>query len=223
MIAMSMLFSSVAMAAASARPAATKGPRLPRDFLPIPIVQQSTDYSCGAAALLAVLQYWNAYDGNESSLYPLLNTTPEDGTEPDKIASLAADLGLRASYKDGMTIDELHEALNKGRTVILDIQAWHEAETRKQGPRLPGREPNWRELWEDGHYVVLIALDDEFAYFMDPSAGPAYGFIPIPELLDRWHDYEDRNGRVWRYYNLGITIYGDKPIRKFPAPLVRIE
>lgn len=218
-----MLFSSVAWAAASVRPSVSQGPKLPRDHLPVPIVQQATDYSCGAAALLAVLEYWNAYEGTESSLYPLLNTTPADGTEPDKIASLAADLGLHASYKDGMTIEELRDALDRGHTVILDIQAWHENETRKQNPRAPRREPDWREIWDDGHYVVLIAMDDDTAYFMDPSAGASYGFIPIPELLDRWHDYEDRNGRVWRYFNLGITIYGEKPIRKFPAPLVRIE
>ena len=193
-------------------------PGLPRKHLPVPIVMQSTDYSCGAAALLSVLSYWGAYEGSESSLYPLLHTTPEQGTEPAMLATVAKSLGLDASFKEGMTIDELRASLERGDTVILDIQAWHEPSTKAGG-----EPPNWKELWNDGHYVVLIAMDKDTAYFMDPSAGINYGFIPIPELLDRWHDFEDRNGRVWRFYNLGVTIRGKTPIRKFPSGLVRIN
>lgn len=192
-------------------------PTLPRKHIPVPIMMQATDYSCGAAALLSVLYYWEAYEGTESSLYPMLHTTPEHGTEPGMMASVAKELGLEASFKEGMTLDELREGLDRGDTIILDIQAWHEPSTKVSDS------PNWREIWEDGHYVVLIAMDKTNAYFMDSSAGISYGFIPIPELLDRWHDFEDRNGRMWRYYNLGITISGKKPIKKFPDALVRIE
>lgn len=190
-------------------------PKLPREALKVPIIPQATDYSCGAAALLSVLYYWQAYDGTESSLYPLLNTTPEDGTEPNKIAEVAASLGLQASYKENMTLGELRRGLDEGKTLILDIQAWRDVTKYGGSP--------WRDNWEDGHYVVLVALDDVNAYFMDPSAGIGYGFIPLPELLDRWHDYEDRNGRVWKYFNLAVIISGDEPLKKFPGKLVRIE
>lgn len=177
---------------------------------------QANNFSCGAAALLSVLYYWQAYEGTETSLYPLLHTT-EEGTEPTSLVEVARLLGLEASYKEGMTISELRAAIRQGDTVILAIQAWHENSEEEKIP------PPWTELWDDGHYVVLIGMDQANAYFMDPSAGASYGYIPIPELLDRWHDYENQNGRIWRYFNLGVTIRGTRPLAEFPDRLIHID
>lgn len=192
--------------------AAAREAKLPKNALPVPLVAQATDYSCGAAALLSVLYYWQEYDGTESSLYPLLSTTPEDGTHPIKMTEVAGMFNLKASMRERMTVDDLKAALKKGDTIILDIQAWSE-----------GGSTPWKDRWEDGHYVVLVGMDSHFVYVMDPSAHGAYGYFPLSELIDRWHDYEDRDGYVQKYFQLGIVIRGKDPLKKVPGPLIRIE
>ncbi|MGZ3699302.1 MAG: C39 family peptidase [Bdellovibrionota bacterium] len=192
---------------------ASAGPALPRNALPVPIIAQATSWSCGPAALLGVLYYWNVYDGTEKKLYAMMDTNHKDGTEPGKIAEVAQKFGLQAEFRHELTIADLKNALAEGTTPILDIQAWRSEKSTKP----------WRDNWDDGHYVVLVGLDRQFAYFMDPSAHAGYGFIPIPELLDRWHDYEDRHG--YKEFNLqaAVLIHGAVARRAFPDSLIPIQ
>ena len=71
-------------------------PLLPADYLQVPLTAQATNYSCGAAALLGILRYWKAYDEDETALYPLLQTTPEDGTHPARLVEGGRHFGLQA-------------------------------------------------------------------------------------------------------------------------------
>jgi Predicted double-glycine peptidase len=65
----------------------------------MPDTRQSTEYSCGAAALQAVLGYWGR-DIGEEDLREMLNTNAEYGTYPDDILRVAGALGLQADYKE---------------------------------------------------------------------------------------------------------------------------
>jgi predicted double-glycine peptidase len=191
---------------------------LPKTFLPLPLVQQTTHYDCGPASLYATLVFWDAYNGDETSLFPLLDTTPKDGTDPFHMALGAEHFGLKAALHENMTLDDLRDALELEHTVILDIQAWRDEKTKK----IP-----WAKDWDDGHYVVLLAMDAENAYFMDPSAEGAYAYIPLGELMDRWHDFEDRHKPAIYYRRLGIVISGNpnaaKKPRGRPSKLIRME
>ena len=182
---------------------ALASPGLPAGALAVPLVRQATSYSCGAAALQSVLAYWGAYDGGESGLYALLATTPKDGTDPVHLASGAVHFGLKAELREGMTLDELRRLLDSGDTVILDLQAW----------RVAGATVSWQDDWEDGHYVVLVGMDAKNAYVMDPSTLGRYAWLPLTELEERWHDYEDRDGPIRRYLRLGIVIRGKAAFR----------
>lgn len=195
-----------------ARAAAEPAPSLPHGYLPVPLVPQATSYSCGAASLMAALEYWNVYDAPETKLFKPLHTTKKDGTEPSPIAEVARKYGLRAEIRDGLNLLDLRDALKDGTTVILDLQAWADK------PPL-----DWKSEWEDGHYVVLIALDPNYAYFMDPSSHGAYAYVPLLELLDRWHDYDNRDGQIHRHENLGILIHGANPRAHFPTDLIRMQ
>ncbi len=186
--------------------------KLPPTALRVPIIRQGTDYSCGAAALLAVMTYWRVYDGNERDLYGILETTPADGTEPDKIESGARVFGLHAELRENMTFEDLSAALGQGWTVILDVQAWSDSSNTTP----------WRDRWEDGHYVVLVGMDSRLAYLMDPSTAPGYAFVPLDELMDRWHDYENRRGHVRRYFQAGIVIHGKTALTGYPERLYRM-
>lgn len=196
------------------RPSASTLRRVPKMGLRLPIVTQAHPYSCGAGALLSVLQYFEGYDYGESTLYRALKTTPEQGTHPTKIVEVARSFGLGAELKEGLTVRDLRRAVRAGKPVILDIQAWRDGDKRR----------SWKDNWEDGHYVVLKAVGTKYVYFMDPSAGPSYGYMPIPELLERWHDYElepvagKKRRRRREYRNMGIVIEGPKP-RPLPGVL----
>jgi predicted double-glycine peptidase len=183
------------------------GPAIPADYQPVPITEQEQDYSCGAAAALAVLRYWQAYGGDERSLYELLGTSPKDGTPPENIARGLSRFGLASELRENMTLEDLRAALRRGDSVILDIQAWRDDE-----------DTPWSERWEDGHYVVLTGMDEHYAYVMDPSTPERYTYLPLPELLERWHDYEDRDGSVRRYYQTGIIARGFKPLPRPSDP-----
>lgn len=193
-------------------PASVK-PKLPANALAVPIVRQATTYSCGPAALLALLQYWGKYDGNESSLYASLNTDPKQGTHPNDMTRVAGEFGLTARVQQKTTLAELRAALGRGETVLVDYQAW---------PDEPPKTP-WTDVWEDGHYSIVVGMDRHYLYFMDPSMGVSYTYLPIEEFVERWHDYEDRTGVVNRYLQLAIFIKGDKAQKVFPGPIQPTE
>lgn len=185
---------------------------LPSDYLPVPLVPQATSYSCGAASLMAVLEYWNVSDAPETSLFRALHTTKKDGTEEASIAQVAREkFGLRSEVRTGLNLEDLRSALKDGTTVILDIQAWSDDPS-----------PVWKNEWDDGHYVVLVAMDTDYAYAMDPSAHGAYAYLPLIELLDRWHDADDRGGNLRRFENVGIFVHGTQAKTRYPGDLIRM-
>jgi predicted double-glycine peptidase len=186
---------------------------LPQTLLPdVPDVRQSTNYSCGASALQAVLAHWGIAE-REDRLMKRLRSTPEQGTSPDAIVRVAREFGLEAALREGLGLDDLASALKTGMTVIVDLQAWRESEDKP-----------WAETWEDGHYMVLLGMDGQNLYFEDPSLLGSRGFIPRPEFLDRWHDYEgdpplDAKDRT--YVHAAIFLQGRRPASL--APLERVK
>jgi hypothetical protein len=59
--------------------------------------------------------------------------------------------------------------------------------------------------------VVLVASDETYFYFMDPSTADAYTYIPRPEFLTRWHDFESEDGRIRPFYQSAVVISGASP------------
>lgn len=171
-------------------------------FAAVPDVRQSTGYTCGAAALQAVLSYWGTSE-REDRLAARLRSTPEAGTHPLDILRVAREYGLTADLREGLDLADLERGLAAGDSVIVDLQAWRE---RTDIP--------WSETWDDGHYMVLLGLDAANLYFEDPSLLGARGVIPRAEFVERWHDYEgaeplDPSDR--RYVHMAIFLRGAKP------------
>lgn len=154
------------------------------DFIDIPRVYQEAGYSCGAAALLAVLRYNGIAIENEQDLYGKLKTTPKQGTAPQEIVRVANEYGLQANFRTDVTLDDITDAANEGVPVLLDIQAWEEE------PEEPDQHI------EDGHYVVLMGVADDEIHYMDPSSGE-YESMPFDELQQRWHDVDGPNGAIF--------------------------
>jgi predicted double-glycine peptidase len=183
----------------------------PRPLLPVPIISQSTPWTCGPASLMAALVYFGVYDDTESHLTAELGATPEQGIDPASLAAVARKLGLSAEVRTGMSLDDLVEELARGSVVILALQAW------ASRPVDPAKD------WEDGHYVVLVGLDDARLYAMDPSVRTGYAFLERDAFLGRWHDYDIRGGRREAYQHLGVVLRGRPALRAYPAAPTRID
>jgi predicted double-glycine peptidase len=183
---------------------------LPDNVVHVPTVKQVTNFSCGPAAALSVLRYWRADSYarvDEASLYDAMDTTPAKGTEPEPITDyLKRAAGLDATYVHGdVTLAQLERAVDDGAPPIVDLQAWRDT----QHP--------WREVWDAGHYAVLVGYDAEHLFFMDPSVlthGP-YAYMPRAELDERWHDLA--GPRDERVYRMTIFVRGSGP-RWTPGP-----
>jgi predicted double-glycine peptidase len=184
----------------------------PPRLAPVPLISQAHPWSCGAAALMAVLVYYGVFDEPESRLDAELGATPEDGTAVTRIVDEARRFGLEAEARPGLAIEDLRRELARGALIIAAVQAWP-TETVT----------DWRARWEDGHYVVVVGLSDDRVYVMDPSVRTGYAYLDRDEWLARWHDY-DRDGQrrvVWD--RLGIVIRGAKPLQRYPGEPTPIQ
>ena len=121
-------------------------------ILDIPDVRQSNDYTCGTSSLLSILQYYGKYDGNEKDLAKELGTNSKDGTKPENIINVAKKYGLKSFMKQDGTLDDLRYYSDKQIPVIINYQAWSEKKKDNK---------DWSKDYSDGHYSVLIGIDDK--------------------------------------------------------------
>jgi len=167
--------------------------------LPLPDVRQSTGYTCSAAALQAVLAYYGIEE-REDRLSQQLGATPQAGAPPPAIVRVARAHGLTAELRQGMTIEELSEAVANGTPVLIALQAW--------GDKPPG---GYRNDWDDGHYVVVVGVQGDEVLCEDPSILGSRGSLTRAELEERWHDTDGTT----RYVHMGLLFGGPAPA---PAP-----
>jgi len=186
-----LLAMTVCLAAAYAGPAQapTQVSTRARILWEVPLYQQSTNYSCGAAALQSALGYYGI-QMTEEDIMKGAHTTAKDGTEMEPMAALAISKGLKATIRLNMTVAELATIVGSGQLTIVTMQAW------RDDPKPGVAVKPWADTWDSGHYLTVIGVDDKNVFFVDPSLHGRRGFIPIPEFEQRWHDVSSRLGRM---------------------------
>jgi len=178
--------------------------QLPTTLIPLPCVRQSTNYTCGVAALQSILAY-HQRDWREDKLSKALKANPDDGTSYNEIVNFARQLGFEVEIFHKMGIDLFKKTVKSGVPVLVCLQAWTD-----------DKEPyDWKNMWDSGHYVVCVGYNDEVFFFMDPSTVGQYAYIPHAEFLERWHDCEGANNEI-KLYQLGITIKPPKAKEGLP-------
>jgi predicted double-glycine peptidase len=166
--------------------------------------RQITDYSCGASALRAVLSHWGS-EVDETKLMELLHTNSEVGTNPEDIANGARALGFDAEVFENLTLDQLERFTAEGSLVIALAQVW-----------LSEREPErlLEDIWDNGHYVVVLGVDKDYVYFQDPFINMSKAFVPRKSFEDHWHQVMggdlERNPKL---IHLGILVRGKRPAK----------
>lgn len=176
--------------------------QLPSTLLRLPDVRQQTDYTCGPVALQAVLGYYGE-EHFEADLAELCQADPQQGTPPERLAAAARQLGFQAEIRQHMTLTELERSVQRGVPVMVAAQAWRDPEQQQ----IP-----WSNLWDSGHWMVVVGLDAEKVYLEDPSILGSLGEIPRREFLERWHDIDGSTP----FIQGGILITGKAPA---PPPL----
>ena len=101
-----------------------------------PNVQQSLDYTCGAAAASALLRFYGI-EANEDEAARGMYTDPKSGTSPEAMARWLHAKGLKIAWGEQGSLDLLKRNLQQGRPTLV--------------------------LWTDwgGHWVAVIGYDDK--------------------------------------------------------------
>lgn len=169
------------------------------------MVRQSTDFTCGVAALQSVFAYFGD-DCREDQLAKELNAVPKTGTHYQEMVRLAKAKGYLVKVLKDMTLADLKKIIDAGKPVICLIQAWAD------------KPLDYSNDWQDGHYVVAIGHDTNNIFFMDPSTLSNYTFIPEKEFVSRWHDTDGKEKLV----HFGLIIEKSQP-KYSPATFIRLE
>jgi predicted double-glycine peptidase len=168
--------------------------------------RQMTEYSCGASALQSVLSYWGR-EVDEQALMELIGTNAEVGTFPEDLVRGARSLGFHAEAKEGLTLEDVRQSTTLGHPVIALAQLWR---SQKDTPASVAEE------WDCGHYIVVLAVDDDYVYFQDPYVRMGKGFVPRKTFEDHWHQIMGGRdlARSGELIHLAIFVRGDEPPRK---------
>lgn len=158
----------------------------------VPLIRQKYTYTCGVAALQAVMVYYNVYPDTQEKLIESLKADPIVGTEPENIIKFAKKKGLKTKEFHEMTLKQLKTQIDQHHPVICLIQAWGKPEEYIDG--------------YSGHYVTAVGYDEINFYFVDPAIEGVLGFLPIEEFERRWYFSDSKE--VLKQY--GIAIWKSK-------------
>jgi predicted double-glycine peptidase len=165
-------------------------------IIAVPIVSQNTGYTCGVAALNAMLWCYGKQNMPEKVLAQILNVSRESGADYFMILKYMESIGLHPKYSSRMTINMLQDCIDLCRPVLCVIQAWEDFKC------------DYKDKWDSGHYVLAIGYDSDKIYFMDPSLSKNYGYMVKEEFLARWHDITADGVKLIHF---GIVIM-DEPL-----------
>ena len=182
-------------------------------LIPLPLVRQATNYTCGVGCCCSVLRYAGyELDVRQDELEKMLNANYEIGTSYQEIVNYLESVTIEddnGSYKpfscevgQNRDIAFLEKTILEGKPSIICIQAWDYLD-------------DYKDEWDSGHYVVANGFDEDNIYFMDPSLLGTYGYIPKDELDGRWHDMDGTEEFVVDHFAITVTIKRDYDVCDF--------
>ena len=137
---------------------------------------------CGPASLKMVLDYWGV-SKTEKELAELCQTETTLGTNDAALKRAAEILGFEVEIKNNSSFDDIQEWLDKKVPVIIN---WFSK----------GRDDYSASEVADGHYSVVVGLDDEHIYIQDPEIGNLRK-IKKDDFLKVWFDFTEEQINSW--------------------------
>ncbi len=130
---------------------------------------------CGPASMKMVFDYYGI-EKSEEEIAKLCGATEELGTNDEGIKKAAESLGFKVEIKNESSFDDIQDYLNKKIPVIVN---WF---TR-------GRIDYDDSQVPDGHYSVVVGLDNEYIYIQDPEIGKLRK-IERNDFMKVWFDFK---------------------------------
>lgn len=128
-----------------------EAPRQGLTLLNLTAVQQTTDYTCGPAAVLSLLRFYGR-DGDEMQLARQMGTNDKVGTTPENMAKWLQKNGFIVNWGEHGSLGMLQENLTKHIPTLVEWSDW------------------------GGHWAIVIGYDtrntanpdDDVIIFADP-------------------------------------------------------
>lgn len=130
---------------------------------------------CGPATLKILFNYYGI-DKTEKELAKMAGWDKDLGIDDKGIKKAANSLGFKVKIKNNGNFQDIQKWLNKNIPVIVD---WF---TR-------GRNDYPDSETADGHYSVVVGLDDKFIYLQDPEIGKMRK-IKRYDFMKVWFDFK---------------------------------
>lgn len=149
-----------------------------RKMLPVKLFQETLNASmCGPASLKIVLSYYGV-EKTEEELAVLCEKDDDLGTDDQSLKKAAEQLGFKVEIHNESTFEDIEEWLDRKVPVIVN---WF---TR-------GRTDYTDSDVSDGHYSVVMGLDDEYIYLQDPETG-SMRELERDNFMTVWFDFTGR-------------------------------
>lgn len=147
--------------------------------LPLNHFEQEQSYSCGAASLRIVFDFFGDVL-TELEIAKLAKTSAETGTDARNMVAAAKALGYAVNWREHWTAKEVVGSVRKGIPVIANFQHY----SHNKG---------------DGHYAVIVGFTQKDEFIIDDPAKPYKGGgfykIPISKFMEFWYELEDKTQR----------------------------
>ncbi|WP_022661535.1 cysteine peptidase family C39 domain-containing protein [Paucidesulfovibrio longus] len=163
------------------------------DGIELAFHKQVESYSCGAACLQSLLEYW----GVEADQRTILDKTPprnrSTGYTVGELKDIAAGTGLQAFGITG-NINFLEGQLTKKRPVMVPIMISYNEYRMQFAARAPLVGPAYETLknvaiLEYSHFVLVMEVDEDSVRVLDPMYGKVR--IPRPRFEQMWAKREN--------------------------------
>lgn len=169
-------------------------------LLPVQPFQETLHMaSCAPATLKMLLTYWDL-PGKERTDIDLgydLGTDPDLGTTNEAFIAALPRFGLEADVTYEASFDDIARALESNIPVVVD---WFS----------PGRADKTDSEMADGHYSIVVGLDDTHIAIQDPETG-GLRTIERKDFYRAWFDFKHEY----------ITTWDDMVVRWMAAVRVR--
>ena len=148
------------------------------ELLPVKSFQETLFKSmCGPASLKMVFDY-HGTEKSEEEIAKMCNVDENLGTDDKTLKRVAEELGFKVEIKNNSSFEDIQEWLGKKVPVIVN---WF---TR-------GRADYEDSEVADGHYSVVVGLDEEFIYIQDPEIGKLRK-IAREDFIKVWFDFKGK-------------------------------
>lgn len=143
---------------------------------------------CGPASLKMVFDYFGL-NSTEKEIAELCGCNSKEGVEADRLLETAEKLGFNGLIKDDASFEDIRLYVKKKRIpVIVD---WFSE--------------------DEGHYSVVVDIDQENIYFLDPGIGHVRA-MRLDKFYRVWFDFlgEYLKSKENLFLRRMLAIYPDK-------------